>query len=104
MKKGILVYWFCFGFIETYLFLSFSIPSLQIWLIADSFTYFIESLKATWVFKGIISLVVAILCSVISYIGLKKRFSKNNFRIAFLISLILFLLSVIGIIIKCDMI
>ena len=55
MSKVLSIIYFCLGFIESYLIMSFYIPSLRIGLIAPSLEFFVSSIKTTWVFKTIIS-------------------------------------------------
>lgn len=54
---------FVFGFILTYLFLCYCVPSLRIRLDADPLTYFIESIKNSMIFKTIISSIVGLIFS-----------------------------------------
>lgn len=47
MSKVLSIIYFCLGFIESYLIMSFYIPSLRIGLIAPSLEFFVSSIKTT---------------------------------------------------------
>ena len=74
MNKLLSVVLFLFGFIESYLIMSFYIPSFKIALIAEPFEVILKSIRGMWLFKSIISLVIGIILAIIPLV-LKR---KNN--------------------------
>lgn len=100
MKKRLAV--FGLGFLETYLITSFYVPSLQIRLIAPPLTYFTESISSTWLFKSVISIVVALLLS-IDILLKKEKTKKVNDKVILLMLVLLCILTIIGVIARCEM-
>lgn len=94
-KKVLMTILFLFGFIETYLIMSFYIPSLKINLIAPPLEYFIKSLGSAYLFKTIISSLTGLVLSGI-YLLLNKR--RINTKVIVLIVVICLLLILIGVI------
>ena len=92
-KKVLMTILFLFGFIETYLIMSFYIPSLKINLIAPPLEYFLKSISSSYPFKIIISSLIGLALSGI-YLLLNKR--KVNNKVIVLIVVICLLLILIG--------
>lgn len=86
---------FLFGFIETYLIMSFYIPSLKILLIAPPLEYFFKSISSSCLFKIIISSLIGLSLNGI-YILIKKRKVKIYPKTLLLVIVICLLLIVIG--------
>ena len=101
MKKRLAV--FGLGFLETYLITSFYVPSLQIRLIAPPLTYFTESISSTWLFKSVISIVVALLLSIGYILKKKEKTKKVNDKVILLMLVLLCILTIIGVIARCEM-
>ena len=94
MKKIITIALFVLGFIETYLIMSFYIPSLRLKLIAPPLEFFLKSLASTWLFKFIISIIVGLIISGIYVLLIKKK--KDTKGLMFVVA-IFFMIVVIGV-------
>lgn len=93
MSKVLSIIYFCLGFIETYLIMSFYIPSLRIGLIAPPLDFFLKSIKTTWVFKTIISTILGLLMIGIYFLLIRK---KKDSKIFTLLLVLLFIIILIG--------
>ncbi len=67
-KKLLSIILFVIGFVATYLIMCYCIPGLRIKLDAKPMEYFIESIKNTFVLKGVISCIIATILAVIPHI------------------------------------
>lgn len=94
MTKRKIVY-FCLGFIETYLIMSFYMPSLRIGLIAPPLTFFLSSIKTTWILKTVISIVVGLLMIGIDWILITKKKNNKIFNLILILLLIMILIGAI---------
>ena len=72
MKKIISLIIFLISFVITYLIICFAVPGMRIKLEAEPMEYFFRSIKHMAVFKTIISLVIALILSIISFAFRKK--------------------------------
>ena len=93
MSKVLSIIYFCLGFIESYLIMSFYIPSLRIGLIAPSLEFFVSSIKTTWVFKTIISTILGLLMIGIYFLLIRK---KKDSKIFTLLLVLLFIILLSG--------
>ena len=95
MKKIITIALLVLVFIETYLIMSFYIPSLRLKLIAPPLEFFLKSLASTWLFKFIISVVVGLIIGGIHVLLVKKN---KDTKVLMLVLAIFFIIVVIGVI------
>ena len=95
MSKAVSIIYFCIGFIETYLIMSFYIPSLQIALIAAPLDFFLANITSTWIFKTIIAVIFGILTTGLHLLLVRKK--KNIKKITILLVLLL-IITLIGVI------
>ena len=93
MSKKLILTYFCLGFIDTYLIMSFYISGLRLGLIAPPLEFFLKSVSSTWLFKLIISILVGLIIAGI-YILLKKH--KKNTKGLMLVLVIIFVIVIIG--------
>ena len=94
MSKKLILTFFCLGFIDTYLIMSFYIPSLRLRLIAPPLEFFFKSVSSTWLFKLMISILIGLIIDGI-YILLKKH--KKNTKGLMLVLAIIFVIVIIGV-------
>lgn len=95
MSKVVSIIYFCIGFIETYLIISFYIPSLQIALIAAPLDFFLANITSAWIFKTIIAVIFGILTTGLHLLLVRKK--KNIKKITILLVLLL-IITLIGVI------
>ena len=95
MSKVVSIIYFCIGFIETYLIMSFYIPSLQIALIAAPLDFFLANITSAWIFKTIIAVIFGILTTGLHLLLVRKK--KNIKKITILLVLLL-IITLIGVI------
>ena len=95
MSKVVSIIYFCIGFIETYLIMSFYIPSLQIALIAAPLDFFLANITSIWIFKTIIAVIFGILTTGLHLLLVRKK--KNIKKITILLVLLL-IITLIGVI------
>lgn len=94
MKKTIFL--FIMSLIEIYLILSFFIPSLIIGLITTPLNYFIVNLTSDWLFKIIISILIAILITIIGKKIIKTKKAENIMTIILIVIFIIICITVIN--------
>lgn len=76
-KKSVSVALFVIAFIAVYLILCFVVPGLRIKLEATPREYFFKSITHMVAFKSTISLVIALILSIIPMIPVKKKQTKQ---------------------------
>ena len=83
MKKTIFI--FMMVLIESYLILSFFIPSLIIGIITTPLNYFIVNLTSAWLFKIIISVLISALITIISKKNIKTKKAETIMRLILIV-------------------
>jgi len=67
-KKVLSMILFVVGFVVTYLVLCYCIPGLRIKLAAEPLEYFIKSIKNAFLFKSVISCIVATVLALLPHV------------------------------------
>lgn len=94
MKKTIFI--FMMVLIESYLILSFFIPSLIIGLITTPLNYFLANLKSAWLFKIIISFLISVLITIIGKKAIKTKKAETIITIILIVAFIIIFVKVIN--------
>ena len=94
MKKTIFI--FMMVLIESYLILSFFIPSLTIGIITTPLNYFIANLTSAWLFKIIISVLISALITIISKKNIKTKKAETIMRLILIVAFIIIFVKVIN--------
>ena len=94
MKKTIFI--FMMVLIESYLILSFFIPSLIIGIITTPLNYFIANLTSAWLFKIIISVLISALITIISKKNIKTKKAETIMRLILIVAFIIIFVKVIN--------